>query len=103
METSETGGCPIKHNEVNSASGCPVKEIPLSSATNNTIGSYNPLTNDLIFGHDTQPGQNVSLSTIRNVSSIPKSELTPTHQPAGVDKWVYPSGTTNKKLFCMSF
>lgn len=45
-----------------SADTCPVVDKPM----------YNPLTNDVVFGHEKQPHQTKDLRTSRAVSSIPK-------------------------------
>lgn len=49
------------------------------------------MINDIQVGQEVQSGQSVKLSTSRPVSSIPKTDMTPGHQPDGVDRWVYPS------------
>ena len=84
------GGCPVKTTQdsapPSSNTGCPVKHDGTAGP-----GTYNPATGDLRFGQERQPNQVVDLSTERIVSSIPKSDLTPAHQPNGLDRWVYPS------------
>ena len=52
---------------------------------------YNKDINDMNFGQQRMPDQHISLSQRRIVSTIPKSEFSPTHQPKGVESWVYPS------------
>ena len=86
---NKTIGCPVvDKNEVLEKEICPVKQYSEES----TALQYNPTTNDFKFDQNMQPFQTTSLSITRVVSSIPKSEeVTPSHQPTGVDKWVYPS------------
>jgi len=62
-----------------------------SSSSTTTSDKYNEAAGDLIFGQERQIDQKAILGTTRNVSSIPKSDFTPGHQPAGIDQWVYPS------------
>ena len=62
-----------------------------SSSSTSTSDKYNEAAGDLIFGQERQIDQKAILGTTRNVSSIPKSDFTPGHQPAGIDQWVYPS------------
>lgn len=67
-----------------STDGCPVKGSPPPP--------INPLNNERLYSQSPQATQTVPLSTSRQVSSIPKSDYTPKHQPKWVeDKWVYPS------------
>ena len=90
-DRSGSGGCPVKHDTAtppaDAADGCPVKH----DGAGGVAGTFNPATGDLRFGQERQPNQVVDLSTQRIVSSIPKSDFTPAHQPNGVDRWVYPS------------
>jgi cytochrome c heme-lyase len=89
--SSLAGGCPVINTEGSTtpagggAGGCPVNSV------DNNVGSYNPAINDINFGQQKQPDQKQSLSTVRQVSSIPKSDYTPAHQPEGIERWVYPS------------
>lgn len=75
-------GCPVHSS---SGDECPRPSSPSSD-------KYNELANDFVF--DSSRGQNqVSrLSTAREVSGIKKGDVTPAHQPDGVENWVYPSG-----------
>jgi len=69
-----------------SSGGCPVKGSPPPPS------NINPLNNERLYSQSPQAAQAVPLSTSRQVSSIPKSDFTPKHQPKWVeDKWVYPS------------
>jgi hypothetical protein len=45
----------------------------------------------MAFDHSRQAGQKTHLSTVRTVSTIPKGEFSPEHQPKDKEKWVYPS------------
>jgi hypothetical protein len=70
-----------------------------------TDEKYNTKTNDLIFGNDIHPEQQIPLSKKRVISTIPKvrhdsslpfllslqGDTTPDHQPEGLANWVYPS------------
>ena len=88
--------CPVKHT---SPSECPVKNDAASSSSSAAAAEaasqekleYNPNTSDYKFGQSPHINQKEVLQTMRAVSSIPKSEFTPNHQPGGVDRWVYPS------------
>ena len=81
MSESPTGtsGCPVQHSDEQQG-GSPTKS-PL----------YNPETNDYVFENYPMKGDAKSLSTKRIVSTIPKDSYSPSHQPSGTDKWVYPS------------
>ncbi len=92
---TETKSDQIKTNEVltnkSTASICPV-------APNQTESFYNDSTSDFVFGQEKSSNQKSNLSTNRVISSIPKSDFTPDHQPADKEKWVYPSG---KQKLCL--
>ena len=63
----------------------PVQALP-------NISAYNAAANDAHFDARSKfPGQKLDLSQARVVSTIPKADFTPKHQPEGVSKWVYPS------------
>lgn len=53
--------------------------------------TYNPDINDISFGQNTQSDQKVPLSTTRVLSTIPKTDFSPRHQPTDKSVWVYPS------------
>eukprot|EP01035_Chromulina_nebulosa_P020099 gene20099-26096_t len=79
-------GCPVKDNNNNNNiknSECPIKD--------NTNLEYDSSINDLKYNQNIQPNQSKPLSTVRAVSTIPKSEYSPLHQPSNIDRWVYPS------------
>jgi hypothetical protein len=54
--------------------------------------SYNEAVNDIVFDQEKQLHQKVELGKERRVSSIPKSDYTPSHQPSNQTRWIYPSG-----------
>lgn len=103
-------GCPVK-DDASSSSGCPVKHgtadapdnnktwmsfLGLSSSSKSAptiVGKgYNAAAGDEHFSSTTPyPGQKYALDTKRQMSSIPKGELSPDHQPQNSEKWVYPS------------
>jgi cytochrome c heme-lyase len=114
----DRGGCPVKHNnDNNNKVECPIKinnnennkngnsifnwlgfnskansnSNNNNNNNNNNNDKYNEAAGDIVFGQEKQKNQIATLSTTRNVSSIPKSDYTPGHQPEGVDQWVYPS------------
>lgn len=82
-----SGGCPVEHAS-NPLGGCPVDHNATPS-TNSPL--YNPAVNDMAFDQNRQSGQKVALSTERTVSTIPKGDFSPDHQPKDSGKWVYPS------------
>ena len=108
-------GCPVggDKSERVEASSCPVQSSQSRDSSERTYlqywtswfvrpsgtnaekepspGKYNPLTNEINYGHERQPHQSVALSTTRAVSTIPKGDLNPHHQIASMDQWVYPS------------
>lgn len=102
-------GCPVKHTEPSSSgllnslfgffSGSNTESkkdfsLPQSTSSQSTGDNkvkYNPAANDHAFGHEPQPGQKLELSQSRTVSTIPKADFTPSHQPKNNEKWVYPS------------
>eukprot|EP01038_Epipyxis_sp_PR26KG_P004326 gene4326-6127_t len=84
-DTSES--CPIHKN---SSSVAPSEKLANSCPIQNTP-DYNPLINDLNYGQGRLPGQQMHLSTNRSISTIPKGEYSPSHQPIGAKQWVYPS------------
>ena len=104
VQGASGGGCPVKTSGASiesswgsaflgrlgwSAAPQPEGE-PASAAP--SPDSYNPAANDAHFDPRSKfPGQLRDLSKTRVVSSIPKSDFTPKHQPDGVGKWVYPS------------
>lgn len=114
---SKTSACPVKHSEVapDTKNGCPVQGSPSSNGIWQWITSiairpdsssvsnrkdkvnmsgqdvYNPKTNDYIFDSKKNDSQMKVLNTVRSISTIPKDEFTPSHQPESVTKWVYPS------------
>ena len=53
-----------------SASPLTSKSAPLSSASSGS--GYNTAANDMVFGHQPQPGQKVEMSKKRTISTIPK-------------------------------
>ena len=55
------------------------------------IPGYNAAANDAHFGQKVLEGQKIPLSTKRAVSTIPKGDFTPDHQPKDTEKWIYPS------------
>eukprot|EP01041_Mallomonas_annulata_P012745 gene12745-26843_t len=113
MGTSEESSeCPVKKTSVSDkSSSCPVRQNepssnnsifkwipfwstsdkPAASSPNESGGKYNPKTNDYIFDDKKDTSQLRNLHTVRAVSSIPKGEFMPSHQPGNVEKWVYPS------------
>ena len=68
---------------------CPVMHSASESGTAPT--GYGVNINDMVFGQDRQRDQKRDLSTKRVISTIPKNEFTPDHQPKGEEKWMYPS------------
>jgi hypothetical protein len=110
-------GCPVKQESVTekSSSSCPVKattEVKADAATKGSyigyiqsffypnrdhaspsedITGYNAAANDAQFGQQRLDGQKNPLSTKREVSTIPKGDFTPEHQPKNAEKWIYPS------------
>jgi len=86
--------CPVKHDATKQTVPegiiTPAKSAPSSSGAGGTCG-YNEAANDLSFNQEKQVGQKLDLSRTRHVSTIPKSDISPAHQPSGVDRWVYPS------------
>lgn len=110
-------GCPVKQDSVTdkSSSSCPVKpttEVKADVATTGSyigyfqslfypkgevalpskdITGYNAAANDAHFGQQRLDGQKIPLSTKREVSTIPKGDFTPEHQPQNAEKWIYPS------------
>ncbi len=106
-------GCPVKDNSSSSSgsSECPVKHDGAGASENNRtwmsfLGlsssssskkttsdeGYNAAAGDEHFSPtDRYPGQKYALDTKRQMSSIPKGELSPEHQPRDAKKWVYPS------------
>ena len=83
--TADASSCPVDHG---SSETCPVDH---GAAKNNPLTLYNAPANDMAFDHSRQEGQKINLSTTRAISSIPKGEFTPEHQPSTAQKWVYPS------------
>jgi cytochrome c heme-lyase len=71
-------------------SACPVNHGALAGAAEDKV-EYGASINDMVFGQDRQKDQRIDLSTKRIISTIPKNEFTPDHQPKGEDKWMYPS------------
>jgi cytochrome c heme-lyase len=55
------------------------------------IAGYNAAANDIVFDDKPQAKQTTKLETVRAVSSIPKGDFSPAHQPANAERWVYPS------------
>lgn len=54
-------------------SSAAAETVPSSSASQaSTTDGYNTAANDLVFGHQPQPGQKVPMSSKRTVSTIPK-------------------------------
>jgi hypothetical protein len=109
------GGCPVKDSSDSNSSSCPVKSIEhtqtntyltylqgfftSSNSKNSTKATesdreslgYNAAANDAHFDQKPGIGQQIPLSTKRAVSSIPKGDYSPEHQPENSEKWVYPS------------
>ena len=79
------------NNNNNKTVTTPSSSSTSSSSSSSSSDKYNEAAGDLIFGQERQIDQKAILGTTRNVSSIPKSDFTPGHQPAGIDQWVYPS------------
>ena len=73
MPPKSSGGCPVDHGQ-SSADKCPVDHTPNSTSTS---------TWARLFGNSSTPGAGPSLSTEREVSSIPRG--------AEEGNWVYPS------------
>ena len=77
---------------VSSSSGSSADSGALPSTV---VEGYNTAANDAHFNAKTKfPGQLKDLSLVRTLSTIPKADFTPQHQPVGDDKigkWVYPS------------
>lgn len=107
QQDQEMSGCPVKEDAL-SSSGCPVKHdaadnsrtwmsfLGLSSSTKSASstldGGYNAAAGDEHFSSTNRyPGQKYALDTKRQMSSIPKGEISPDHQPQNAQKWVYPS------------
>lgn len=85
-KASSGGGCPIDHGSVGS---CPVEHPVPNKDVNNPL--YNAPANDFTFDQSRSVDQKSNLSVKRAVSSIPKGDFTPDHQPKASEKWVYPS------------
>lgn len=109
--------CPVKHSNTadNKNSGCPVQTSPQTNGVwqwmtsfvikpkatqapnSNAVvtypgqGNYNPTTNDYEFDSKKLDTQTKNLNTKRSMSTIPKDEFSPSHQPTNVTNWVYPS------------
>ena len=89
--------CPVKHNSNDNPtdlSSIPLKNlIPQTTASQTTPNTpqYNDAASDFIFDSHASPNQTLKLSTNREISSIPKSDFSPEHQPKGANQWVYPS------------
>ena len=95
INDNKESSCPIKHDNSSYIDGYSkyfkslffkheeVKDVKSSE--------YNPAANDMHFNQIPMDGQKVVLSTQRTLSSIPKGEFTPEHQPVNAEKWVYPS------------
>lgn len=90
--SASTSGCPVQHDKSPKES-CPVKNLSPKTTPGNDdeTSGYNARANDLVFGQQRQKDQSVMLSTERSISTIPKGEYTPHHQPEQTEKWVYPS------------
>lgn len=89
-------GCPVTQGDVKPLSnGCPIEksisQCPVDGSTTGQVPSFNVAANDLVFDHSRQVDQKHMLSVKRSVSSIPKSDFTPSHQPSNLENWVYPS------------
>mmetsp|Transcript_21693 Transcript_21693/g.36314 ORF Transcript_21693/g.36314 Transcript_21693/m.36314 type:complete len:293 (+) Transcript_21693:65-943(+) len=92
-------GCPVDHGKNNQQTPvvaevgeCPVQHTSSTgSARTEQQLEYNADANDLVFGQHPSQGQKSNLSVERSVSTIPKGNFTPTHQPEDTKKWVYPS------------
>jgi cytochrome c heme-lyase len=115
--TVSDGGCPVQHSNSKVPEGCPVQHSTSSSSSSDakmaqqnpfasihrvvnptpvhTRASYNEAANDVTFSSTTSEfpkDQKNPLNTQRSLSTIPKSDFTPGHQPQGFENWVYPSG-----------
>jgi cytochrome c heme-lyase len=88
IKNENSSGCPVDHNKKKSSNSCAA--YPNSGDISNKL-EYNSTTNDYKFDQTIQDSQTKLLSTSRAVSSIPKSDYTPNHQPKGIERWVYPS------------
>jgi hypothetical protein len=89
---SGAGGCPVEERRGGGslAGGCPVEDPKVSilsflcqfphsiSQRSNMAEKYNTKTNDLVFGNDIHPEQQIPLSKKRVVSTIPKVSFSPT-------------------------
>mmetsp|Transcript_41063 Transcript_41063/g.41946 ORF Transcript_41063/g.41946 Transcript_41063/m.41946 type:complete len:303 (+) Transcript_41063:157-1065(+) len=96
ISDNESSKCPVKHSKAPSSSGFwgwfPYWKTPSASENIKFSESYNPKTNDYIFdGNKSDASQKKDLRKIRAVSSIPKGDIVPAHQPENVERWVYPS------------
>jgi cytochrome c heme-lyase len=78
--------CPVEHGRKEDS--CPVDHGKRGPST----PQYNAPANDMAFDHSVAEGQKIELSKTRTISTIPKGDFTPSHQPSsGQEKWVYPS------------
>lgn len=84
-----SGGCPVEDRAGGAsgrAGGCPVEDpkVTLPSPLTPSLfllqspaEKYNSKTNDLVFGNDIHPEQQIPLSKKRVISTIPKVPLLP--------------------------
>ena len=109
----EGSGCPVKNDDssltyvgyfqsffsassssfstsTTTAAAAPSSTSSSSSSSSGLVG-YNANANDAHFDDTRVEGQKELLSTKRAISSIPKGDFSPAHQPAEAEKWVYPS------------
>eukprot|EP01147_Barroeca_monosierra_P007561 gene7561-9840_t len=79
------GGCPVLRDDQPQDSSCSTDETSKSE-------SINPNNQMLLQEKQSATiGQSKPLATDREVSTIPKSEFTPSHQNEGDQHWQYPS------------
>lgn len=94
VQCENNSTCPVKHKNPHSLpSECPMDNQSNSKNSTRSSLGFNTAANDEIFGQERHTFQKEDLSTSRTVSTIPKSNFTPSHQPQQSIhlNWVYPS------------
>lgn len=103
---SQQGECPVQHNNpfLHTQKMIAEKQKEQASTISSTttkptrdgLQIYNPAANDMTFSSKVEfNDQTVRLDTHRTVSTIPKSDFTPGHQPKDEQNWIYPSGNSD--------
>ncbi|KAG7391932.1 putative ATP-dependent RNA helicase ddx49 [Phytophthora pseudosyringae] len=88
-------GCPVDHSKTDASEtqGCPVDHTASAADAGLNAELMRVATHAAGFTvhGSSAPSPDRRLSSARAVSSIPKGDLTPTHQTGTEDKWEYPS------------